>query len=104
MNGTKNLFKRWELVRVANKVKFYLRTFDHNKIHAATDVNNQEGKIVYSVGKNFAEAFPMVFAYMGEPSLFSLASVKQWLQNIILISSEAFIPQGKYPFLITTAL
>ena len=104
MNGKKNPFKRWELVRVANKVKFYLHTFDHRKIHAATSVKSQEGKIVYSLEKKFAEAFPMVFTYMGEPSLFSLASVKQWLQNIILISSQAFVPQGKYPFLIIPLL
>ena len=32
----------------------------------------------------------MVLNYMGEPSLYSLASVEQWLQNIIDISSEAF--------------
>ena len=39
----------------------------------------------------------MVLEYMGEPLLYSLASVEQWLQNIIDINSEAFAIDCTFP-------
>ena len=72
-------FRKWEVVEKGNNIKFYLCTFDHEKIHAATTINKVHGETTYCVKRSFLEACPMVLKYMSKPSLFSFALIEQWL-------------------------
>ena len=93
MDKPRNPFKKWKAVGTDN-IKFFLCTFDKKRIHAATAKTSDGGTTIYYISRKFIEDYPMVLQYTGEPSLHSITSVTQWLQNIVDISSEAFANTG----------
>ena len=94
MNRPKNPFKKWESVQLKTKIRFYLLTFDHRKIHVATAAQKGLGNMVCYPKNAFLEAYPMILRALGEPYLYSVESIQQWLQTITHISSSAFVKTG----------
>lgn len=64
--------------------------YDKVRVHASTAKPSAEGTTLYYINKKFIENYPMVLKYTGEPSLYCIASITQWLQNVITINAEAF--------------
>ncbi|XP_027081659.1 uncharacterized protein [Coffea arabica] len=95
MNRPKNPFKKWESVQLKTKIRFYLLTFDHRKIHVATAAQKGLGNMVCYPKNAFLEAYPMILRALGEPYLYSVESIQQWLQTITHISSSAFVKTAK---------
>ena len=90
----KNPFKKWIAIQKNNKVKFFLCTFQNEKIHAATCAITTSAGEKYYIKKTLFENYPMLLEYIGEPSLYSHSSVENWLQSIIQMNPEAFKLKG----------
>lgn len=77
----KNPFRKWELIEHKDKLRYFLCTADKCGVHAASVTKPHTRKAVYYTKRGLFESYTMLMKYMGEPSLYSLALVKQCLQK-----------------------
>mgnify|MGYP004710055813 CR=1 FL=1 len=93
MYKPQNPFKKWEAIQENEKIRFYLCAHINRQVHATTTVMKANEKPIYYAKRKLFDEYPMLLEYLGEPFLYSVESIQQWLQNILHISST-FKAQG----------